>query len=49
MKKETITKILLGIALVLTILSLALNNDITLIIASVLIAVCIMISFAKKS
>lgn len=48
MKKETISKILLVIALILTVLSLAMHNDITLIIAAVLMAVCIVISFAKK-
>ena len=48
MKKEIIIKILLVIALILTVLSLAFHNDITLIIAAILMAVCIVISFAKK-
>ena len=48
MKKEIIIKILLVIALILTVLSLVLHNDITLIIAAILMAVCIVISFAKK-
>lgn len=48
MKKEIIIKILLVIALILTVLSLVFHNDITLIIAAVLMAVCIVISFAKK-
>lgn len=48
MKKEIIVKISLVIALLLTVLSLVFHNDITLIIAAVLMAVCIVISFAKK-
>lgn len=48
MKKEIIIKILLVIALILTVLSLVFHNDITLIIATILMAVCIVISFAKK-
>lgn len=48
MKKEIIIKILLVIALILTVLSLVFHNDITLIIAVILMAVCIVISFAKK-
>ena len=48
MKKEIIIKILLVIALILTVLSLVFYNDITLIIAAILMAVCIVISFAKK-
>ncbi len=48
MKKEIIIKILLVIALILTVLSLVFHNDITLIIAAILLAVCIVISFAKK-
>ena len=48
MKKEIVVKILLVIALILTVLSLVLHNDITLIIAAILMAVCIVISFAKK-
>lgn len=48
MKKEIIIKILLVIALILTVLSLVFHNDITLIIAAILMAVCIVISFAKK-
>lgn len=48
MKKEIIVKISLVIALLLTVLSLVFYNDITLIIAAVLMAVCIAISFAKK-
>lgn len=48
MKKQTLLKILLLIALILTILSLAFHNDITLISAAILMAICIVISFAKK-
>ena len=48
MKKEIIIKILLVFALILTVLSLVFHNDITLIIAAVLMAICIVISFAKK-
>ena len=48
MKKEITVKILLVIALILTVLSLVFHNDITLIIAAILMAVCIVISFAKK-
>ena len=48
MKKEIIIKILLVFALILTVLSLFFHNDITLIIAAILMAVCIVISFAKK-
>ena len=48
MKKEIIIKILLVIALILTVLSLVFHNDITLVIAAVLMAICIVISFAKK-
>lgn len=48
MKKETILKVLLVIALILTVLSLVFHNDMTLIIATILMAVCVVISFAKK-
>lgn len=48
MKKEIIVKTSLVIALILTVLSLVFHNDITLIIAAILMAVCIVISFAKK-
>lgn len=48
MKKEIIVKISLVIALLLTVFSLVFHNDITLIIAAVLMAVCIVIGFAKK-
>lgn len=48
MKKEIIIKILLVIALILTVLSLVFHNDMTLMIAAILMAVCILISFAKK-
>ena len=48
MEKEIIIKILLVIALILTVLSLVFHNDITPIIAAILMAVCIVISFAKK-
>ena len=48
MKKEIITKILFVIALILTVLSLIFHNYITLIIAGVLMAICIVISIAKK-
>lgn len=48
MKKETILSILLVIALILTALSLVFHNDMTLIIAAILMAVCVVISFAKK-
>ncbi len=48
MKKETILKVLLVIALILTVLSLVLHNDMTRTIATILMAVCVVISFAKK-
>lgn len=48
MKKEAILKILLVIAWILTVLSLVFHNDMTLIIAAILMAVCVVISFAKK-
>ena len=48
MKKETILKVLLVIALILTVPSLVLHNDMTLAIATILMAVCVVISFAKK-
>ena len=48
MKKETILKVLLVIALILTVLSLVMHNDMTLTIATILMAVCVVISFAKK-
>ena len=48
MKKETILKVLLVIALILTVLSLVFHNDMTLIIATILMVVCVVISFAKK-
>ena len=48
MKKEIIIKILLVIALILTVLSLVFHNDMTLMIAAILMAVCVLISFAKK-
>ncbi len=48
MKKETLLRILSSIALILTILSLAFHNDITLISAAILMAICIVISFAKQ-
>ena len=48
MKKEIIIKVLLVIALILTVLSLVFHNDMTLMIAAILMAVCVLISFAKK-
>lgn len=48
MKREIIIKILLVIALILTVLSLVFHNDMTLMIAAILMAVCVLISFAKK-
>lgn len=36
------------IALILTVLSLVFHNDMILIIATILMAVCVVISFAKK-
>ena len=48
MKKQTILKLLLVIALILTIISLISHNDVTLIIATILMAVCVIISFSKK-
>ena len=48
MKKEIIIKILLVIALILTVLSLVFHNDMTLIIAAIMMAICIVISFGKK-
>ena len=48
MKKEIIIKILLVITLILTVLSLVFHNDITLIIAAIIMAVCVVISFTKK-
>ncbi len=48
MKKEIVLKILLLIALVLTVLSLVFHNDTTLIITVILMAVCVVISFSKN-
>lgn len=48
MKIQALSKILSSIALILMILSLALHNDITLISAAIVMAICIVISFAKK-
>ncbi len=48
MEKQTVLKILLVIALLLTVISLIFHNDITLIIAAILMAICVIISFAKK-
>lgn len=47
MKKEII-KTLMAIALILTVFSLVFHNDMTLIIAAIMMAVCIVISFGKK-
>lgn len=48
MNKRILIKVLLAIAWILCLISLAVHNDVTLIIATVLMAVCIIISFAKK-
>lgn len=47
MKKEII-KTLMIIALILTVFSLVFHNDMTLIIAAIMMAVCIVICFRKK-
>lgn len=47
MKKEII-KTLMIIALILTVFSLVFHNDMTLIIAAIMMAVCIVIRFRKK-
>lgn len=48
MKKQMLIKILLIVAWILCLISLAVHNDIALISAVILMAVCIIISFAKK-
>lgn len=48
MKMNTLFKVLLLLAFVLAIISLAARNNITLIITTVLIAICVVISFIKK-
>ncbi|PWJ19784.1 hypothetical protein [[Clostridium] innocuum] len=48
MKKNILFKILLVLAFVLAVISLAAHNDITLIIATILIAVCVVLSFVRK-
>lgn len=48
MKKEIIMRIILAIALILSLISLAYHNDVTQIIAAILIAVGIVASFVKK-
>ena len=46
--KNIIMRILLAISLILSMISLIYHNDVTLIIAALLIAVCIVVSFVKK-
>ena len=48
MKKNILFKILLVLAFVLAVNSLATHNDITLIIATILIAICVVLSFVRK-
>lgn len=48
MKKQMLIKVLLIVAWILCLISLAVHNDIALIGAAILMAVCIIISFAKK-
>ena len=48
MKKEIIIKTPMVIALILSVFSLVFHNDMTLIIAAIMMAVCIIISFGKK-
>lgn len=48
MKKQMLIKVLLIVAWILCLISLAVHNDIALISAVILMAVCIIISFAKK-
>lgn len=48
MKKQIISRILMSISLVLSVLSLTFHNDITLICAAILMAICICISFVKE-
>lgn len=48
MKKQMLIKVLLIVAWILCLISLAVHNDIELISAVILMAVCIIISFAKK-
>lgn len=47
-KKEIIIKTLMVIALILIVFSLVFHNDMTLIIAAIMMAVCIVIGFGKK-
>lgn len=48
MKKQMLIKVSLIVAWILCLISLAVHNDIALISAVILMAVCIIISFAKK-
>lgn len=48
MKKQTVLKIFLLIALLLTVISLTFHNDVTLIAAAILMFICVIISFARK-
>lgn len=48
MKKQMLIKVLLIVAWILCLISLAVHNDIALISAVILMAVCIIISFEKK-
>ena len=48
MKKQILVKVLLIVAWILCLISLAVHNDIALICAAILMTVCIIIRFAKK-
>lgn len=48
MKKQMLIRVLMIVAWILCLISLAVHNDIVLISAAILMAICIIISFAKK-
>ena len=48
MKKNILFKIILVLAFILAVISLVAHNDITLIISTILIAVCVVLSFGRK-
>ena len=47
MKKNILFKILLVLAFVLAVISLVTHNDIALVIATILIAACVVLSFVR--
>ncbi len=47
-KKELLLKVLLILTSILAVISLAIHNDIILLIAAVLMAICVVLSFIKR-